>query len=361
VIAAAWLGGRILRQNPPSGGDPSSLDVLATNLLAQQHIPGLSVAIVQEGRIVFSRAYGFSDLENIVNETPASKMRTASIAKPMTAIAAMQLAEQGRLELDAPVQKYCPAFPYKKSPSGKDWPVTTRELLSHRAGVRWYANDVEGRNAKHFDDLNSAIAVFGNDPLLFEPDTDFRYSSYGYVVVGCAIEGASHLKFAEYMRQAVFRPSGMNATEADDPRKIIPLRAHTYEKSKAGEVENAPFFDPSDRLPGGGWLSTSQDLVRFADAVMSGKLVSQQTLQLMWKPLSTEPDETAYGLGWTISNVGTDKVAGHTGGQVGTSTVLLLAPEKHLAVAAMANIEGADLTSFARTILQLYADQPTRR
>ncbi len=328
---------------------------MAKDTLSQKHIPGMTVAVARDGQIVFSRAYGLADVENRVAATPETELRTASIAKPMTAIAAMKLAREGKLDLDAPAQKYCPAFPAKRSPAGKDWTVTTRELMSHRAGVRWYANDTEAKNAKHFDNLNQAIAVFGNDPLLFEPGTDFRYSSYGYVVVGCAIEGASHVKFVDYMRQAVFGPAGMTVTVVDDPLKIIPHRGHGYEKSKTGELENAPFFDPSDRLPGGGWLSTSEDLLRFAAAVMSGKLVDQETLQEMWKGLSTREDGGSYGLGWAISKPEEYQVVGHSGGQAGTSTILLLIPEKHLAVAAMANLEGADLDAMAREILKMYA------
>jgi CubicO group peptidase (beta-lactamase class C family) len=172
--------------------------------------------------------------------------------------------------------------------------------------------------------------------------------------VGCAIEGASHLKFANYMQQMVFTPAGMTATVADDPRKIIAHRAHGYEKSKEGEIENAPYFDPSDRLPGGGWLSTSDDLVRFAAAVMAGRLVPKETLQIVWKASSTRDDGSSYGLGWGISKAGPYQVVGHSGGQAGTSTVLLMIPEKRLAVAAMANVEGVDLDGLAREILASY-------
>jgi CubicO group peptidase (beta-lactamase class C family) len=120
-------------------------------------------------------------------------------------------------------------------------------------------------------------------------------------------------------------------------------------------IENAPFFDPSERLPGGGWLSTSDDLARFAAAVMSGKLVPHETLLSMWRATSRQKDGSSYGLGWGISKPGEYQVVGHSGGQAGTSTILLLIPDKHLAVAAMANVEGADLDAMAREILTVYA------
>jgi CubicO group peptidase (beta-lactamase class C family) len=274
------------------------IDNLAHESSRRQDIPGITLAVVDHGQVVYSHAFGRSDVENDVAATSASEIRTASIAKPMTALAAMVLASTGKLDLDAPVQQYCPAFPFKTSPDGKPWVVTTRELLSHRAGVRWYHDDVELRNVKHYANLSEAVRHFGDDPLLFAPGEKMQYSSYGFVVIGCAIEGASRSTFIEYMQQAVFGPAGMAATFPDDPAKIIPHRSRGYEKAKEGTLENAPLFDPSDRLPGGGWLSTSEDLARFAAAVMAGKVVALPVLEEMWKPLTVQDDEWLWtGLG----------------------------------------------------------------
>ena len=271
----------------------------------------------------------------------------------MTAIAVMQLVQQGKLDLDAPAQRYCPAFSLKTSPDGKPWVVTTRELLSHRAAIRWHRDDTEARNTKHYDTLGEAVKHFDDDPLQFAPGEKMLYSTHGYVVVGCAIEGAAHRKFSDYMRQAVFSLSRMNATQADDPQKLVPHRARGYEKTKGKQLENAPFFDPSDRLPGGGWLSTSEDLARFADAVMSDKLATSATLEEMGKPLSTREDGSGYGLGWGIGKLDGHRVVGHNGGQAGCSTLLKLVPDRQLAVAVMTNVEGADLDAFAESILKL--------
>lgn len=342
----------------PAAVDPASVDTLAQDVLRRQDIPAMTLAVIDHGKIVYSRAFGRSDVENDVAATPASEIRTASIAKPMTAIAAMELARAGKLNLDAPVQQYCPAFPAKTSPDGKPWVVTTRELLSHRAGVRWYHDDVEAKNAKHYDNLNDAVKHFGDNPLLFTPSEKMQYSSYGFVVVGCAIEGASRSTFTGYMQQSVFAPAGMTATLPDDPAKIIPHRSRGYEKTKAGVLDNAPFFDPSDRLPGGGWLSTSDDLVRFAGAVMDGKLLPSTDLEEMWKPLTIQDDGSGYGLGWAIAKLAGHRVVGHNGGQVGTSTCLKLVPDRQLAVAVMINLEGAALDDLANSILDLYLSAP---
>jgi CubicO group peptidase (beta-lactamase class C family) len=327
---------------------------LATKATTEQKLPGLTFAVLDHGRIVLSAGVGFSDIENKVKATQFSEYRTASIAKPMTAIGAMELARAGKLDLDAPVQEYCPAFPPKTSPDGKPWVVTTRELLSHRAGERWYRDDVEQKNVQHYASINDAVRHFADDPLLFAPNEKMQYSSYGYVVVGCVIEGASHQAFTEYMQQAVFAPAGMTATVADNPLKIIEHRARAYQKTAGGALENAPYFDPSDRLPGGGWLSTSDDLVRFAAAVMSGRLVPPEDLETMWKALSVEDNGSGYGLGWGVGKLDGHRVVGHTGGQVGTSTSLKLVPEYQLAVAIMTNVEGVSLDELMDSILKLY-------
>ena len=127
--------------------------------------------------MVYSHAYGLADVENNVLATPAPEISTASIAKPMTAIAVMQLVQQGKLDLDAPVHWYCPAFSLKTSPDGKPWVVTTRELLSHRGGVRWYRDDTEARNTKHYDTLGEAVKHFDDDPLQFAAGEKMLYST----------------------------------------------------------------------------------------------------------------------------------------------------------------------------------------
>ena len=224
----------------------------------------------------------------------------------------------------------------------------------------WYRDDVELRNVKHYANLSEAVRHFGDDPLLFAPGEKMQYSSYGFVVVGCAIEGASGSTFIEYMQQAVFGPAGMAATFPDDPAKIIPHRSRGYEKAKEGTLENAPLFDPSDRLPGGGWLSTSEDLARFAAAVMAGKVVALPVLEEMWKRscASARTHQCGYGLGWAVAQLAGHRVIGHNGGQAGSSTCLKILPERQLAIAIMTNVEGAALDDLANSILGLYLGAP---
>jgi len=134
-----------------------------------------------------------------------------------------RLWEQKRLDLDAPVQKYCPSFPQKP------WPITTREVMGHLGGIRHYKSgsqdDPEVGNTKHFDNpIEAGIQFFANDPLVSQPGTQFHYSTQGYTLVGCVVEGASGTNYVDFMRQNIFTPAGMDQTQADNRFSIIPYR-----------------------------------------------------------------------------------------------------------------------------------------
>ena len=183
-----------------------------------------------------------ADLENLVPATSTTLYRLASISKPITA-AAMVLYERGKLDLDAPVQKYCPAFPKKEAP------ITTRQLLGHLGGIRHDRthsfDDPEIINTKHVDDpISGGLDYFKDDPLVAVPGTKFSYSTNGYTVVGCVIEGASAMKYVDFVRENVLRPAGMTRTRVDDYSAIIPSRTRFYSKDNSGTVINSRFVVP---------------------------------------------------------------------------------------------------------------------
>jgi CubicO group peptidase (beta-lactamase class C family) len=297
--------------------------------------------------MVYSRAFGAADLENAVPATTGTLIRTGSIAKPISAAAAMTLVDSGKLDLDAPVQKYCPQFPRKR------WPVTTRELLSHTAGIRHYQKG-EIESTRHYERMADGFAIFAGDPLLFKPGTAYSYSTYGYTVVGCVVEGASGERFEDYVAEHVLKPAGMTHTLVDNVFEIVPHRARGYQKI-GGQVKNAGLMDSSYKIPGGGYVSTAEDLVRFAQALMDGKIVKADTLAQMWTPVKIRGGKrSVYGLGFGVQMVDGGKYVTHGGGQQGTSTSLVIIPERHFAVAAMANMERTEPSVVIRGILDLY-------
>jgi CubicO group peptidase (beta-lactamase class C family) len=255
----------------------------------------------------------------------------------------MKLVESGKIDLDAPIQKYCPAFPQKP------WPITTRELLSHQSGIRDYRNDEETVNTRHYTSINQALTQFANDPLDFEPGTKMHYASYGYIVLGCVIEGASGTAYGRYMREAVFGPAQMPATRLDDVFAIIPHRARGYSLSSNGELQNAVFVDASNKPPGSGINSTARDLSNFVAALYGAKLFIKSTLEQMLTPARTRDGKaTLYGFGFFLGGpIGVYKglkEAGHGGDQQGFSSILYLLPEKQFGVAILSNMEAPNIS-----------------
>lgn len=332
-----------LTQGGTAGTRDARLERLIRTAMHEQQIPALTVAVLEGDRMVYSNAFGTADLENSVPATRETLIRTGSIAKSITAVAAMTLIESGRLNLDAPVQTYCAPFPLKQ------WPITTRELLSHTSGIRHY-NPGEAENTHHYRWMSDGFAIFGADPLLFRPGAGFQYSTYGYTVAGCAIEGASGERFQDYVAAHVLKPAGMTHTFVDDVFEIVPHRARGYQKVD-GQVRNAALMDSSYKIPGGGYVTTADDLVHFAQALLEGKLLQPGTLAQMWvvsAPSTHSP--IPYGLGFIVRDGG--RFIEHTGGQPGTSTLLFMIPEEKFALALLANMDNVKLHALARDIAQ---------
>ncbi|HYO81356.1 MAG TPA: serine hydrolase, partial [Bryobacteraceae bacterium] len=345
----------------------SKMGAAIATFMAASKVPGLSVAIVQDGEVAWSAGFGMADLENSVAATSQTVYRLGSISKPLTATAAMALWEQGKLKLDSPVQGYCPAFPQKQ------WPITTRQLLSHLGGIRYYKvpeypytesqSDPEVGNTRHFENgIEGGMRFFAGDPLVAQPGTHFSYSTQGYTLAACAMEGASAEKYADSVRQHVLVPAGMLQTRPDDRLAIVPLRTRFYSKDKSGALVNAEFLDASYKVAGGGWLSSAPDMARFAVALLSDRLVKRSTRDMMWTPqLPTDGlGRMAYGLGWQLGNTGGVKVVGHGGSQQGTSARMLIAPEARAAVVVLTNSDGVDAAGLATRLLSIVLGLPAR-
>jgi serine beta-lactamase-like protein LACTB len=331
------------------------IEKAASSFMAANSVPGISVAVVQDGELVWSAGFGMADLENFVPATPSTLFRLGSISKPITATAILQLSEGGKLELDAEVQKYCPAFPKK------EWPITTRELLGHLGGIRHYNPDGKGDipddSAKHFASMEESLQIFASDPLVAKPGTKFHYSTYGYTVLGCVLEGAASEKYVDYVKERVFEPAGMAETQADNFFAVLQHRTRWYHKDKSGVVQNAGVLDSSYKIPGGGLISSADDMARFEIAIMTNKLLKPATRDLMWTPQKVaDGSQNGYALGW-----GTQKKYGlalveHTGGQQGTSTSIILVPERRVGIVVLANMDNVDSAALSTEILKTVLD-----
>lgn len=322
--------------------DPKAIaafEEFAERQMKRDRITGMSVAVLQ-GDSLWARGFGFADVENQVPATEKSSYRTASVIKPMTAVAAIRLAEMGKLDLDAPVQKYVPYFPDK----GKT--ITIRQLLAHMGGISHYRDyRVEGyiREPKN---TREAIDIFAAFDLVNEPGSAYSYSSYGYNLVGAAIEGATGQKYADVMRELVWGPAGMTSTRMDSPTDLIPHRVTGY-RLDGDELKRSDYVDISSRFAGGGARSTVVDLVHFAKAIDDGKLLRAESVDPMWfGTRTTKGTFIGYGLGWSVSSVNGHFSVGHSGSQQETRTLLQYFPARDLAIAFASNFEDADFTAY---------------
>jgi serine beta-lactamase-like protein LACTB, mitochondrial len=320
--------------------------------MAANSVPGISVSVVQDGQLVWSEGFGMADLENFVPATPATLYRLASLSKPITATAVLQLWERGKLDLDAPVQKYCPTFPQKEAP------ITTRQLLGHLGGIRHYdpdgKRDIPPDSARHFASMEESLQVFAADPLVAKPGTKFNYSTYGYTVVGCVLEGAASQKYMDYVRENVFRPARMEHTQEDEFFAIVPHRSRWYHKDASGTVRNAGVLDSSYKIPGGGLVSSADDMARYGAAVLADKLVQRSTREVMWTALkAADGSQNGYALGWGTSTDSGVTLVAHTGAQQGTSTSIILAPARNAGVVVLANMDGVNVEALSTEILKI--------
>ncbi len=355
ILFLAAAAGLSAQQQGLTPEKRAAIEKAASHFMSESGVPGIGVAVVLEGEPAWSAGFGMADLENSSPATSSTLFRLGSISKPLTATAILQLWERGKLDLDAPVQKYCPAFPQK------EWPITSRELLGHLGGIRHYNPDGKGDipedSARHFASMEESLQVFANDPLVAQPGTKFHYSTYGYTVLGCVLEGATSQKYVDYMRENVFKPAGMEHTQADDFFAVIQHRSRWYHKDKAGVVRNAGVLDSSYKIPGGGLISSADDMARYEAAILADKLLKRSARDVMWISLKTADGKaTGYGFGWGLVEKFGVHIMAHTGGQQGTSTSFAIVPERRAGVVVLTNMDGVDAAALSTEILKIILD-----
>jgi CubicO group peptidase (beta-lactamase class C family) len=356
------LPSRVLR--PPS---PAYLDAveegraITRQLVAEEKLPGLSLAVAVDGEIVWAEGFRWANTETGKPVTPATQFRIGGVTEILTAAAAGLLCERGRLDLDAPVQRYVPGFP------GKEWPVNTRRLMAHTAGIRPHRGEGGILRGACADDAGR-LAIFADDPLAFRPGTDQAYSTHGWALVGAVIAAAADEPYLDFLQREILAPLGMTGTVPDADGQTALERAHFYYPRLMLDprygLQDAPAVDLSCHLPAVGFLSTPSDLVRFGAAMMDGGLLAPATVAALQTPerlASGEP--TGRALGWTVQSVplGADgaptRIVGQglgkpvlrrplsaatAGGQVaGATASLLTVPEHRVAVAVASNVSGA--------------------
>lgn len=318
--------------------------------LQEKRYPGIAIAVSVDGETIWSEGFGYANLEQRVPIWPTTKFRIGSISKPLTAAAIAQLVAEGKLDVDAPVQQYVAAFPEKK------YPVTTRHLGGHLAGIRHYRG-MEFLIRDPYPSVDSSLTIFAGDSLLHKPGSAYAYSSYGWNLISAVVEGASGEAFLDYMREHIFEPLGMTHTVADHVDSLIYQRAGFYARSADGTLLNAPFANNSYKWAGGGFLSTTEDLLRFANAHLNDSFLADEARALLFTEQHTDAGEgIGYGFGWSVRPGDDGRLYwGHSGGSVGGTSLLMMQPETGVVVVGLINLSSADL-SIVREVLALFVE-----
>jgi CubicO group peptidase (beta-lactamase class C family) len=342
-----------------SGAVEQARQIVRANLV-ERNLPGLSVAVGSGGHIVWAEGFGWADLEKRVKVTPATRFRIGTASVALTSAAVGVLLERGQLALDDEIQTHVPAYPRKQ------WPVTLRQLMAHMAGVRNDSGDEGPLLSQHCEHPAEGVRAFADRPLLFEPGTRFRFSSYGWILVSAAVEAAAHDEpLLAFMRRKIFTPLGMNDTGPDSATQPGPDRATPYFPKFAAEPRYGPDvmreIDYSCYAGSSVFVSTPSDLVRFAMAIGSGTLLERATVQLLQTAQRLPSgEETGYGLGWdretaTIAGRQTP-IVGHDGDALGGRVASFMTlPEYGLTVSVISNISYADTYDLGVKIAEVFA------
>jgi serine beta-lactamase-like protein LACTB, mitochondrial len=328
--------------------------------LAEQNLPGVSVAVGAGGTLVWAEGFGWANLENKVPVSPETRFRIGTVSTALTSAAVGLLLEKARLKLDEKIQTYVPEF------TEQQFPATLRQVMAHVAGVRNDGGDEGPLFGQRCDRPVEALQHF-DSALRFEPGTQYRYSNFGWILVSAAVEAVADQPFLAFMHRQIFEPLGMRHTDADIATEPGPDLATSYFPRFGADPRYGPDLmrpiDLSCYAGSSAFLSTPSDLVRFALAFNSGKLLQPDTVKMFQTSQRlASGEETGYGLGWDIETVALageqTRWVGHDGMVLGGMVASLMTfPDRGLVVSVTANTSYADTELLALKIAQAFAEQ----
>lgn len=349
-LALVWLVGATLVVRA------DEVDDYVTSQMREQNIPGLSLAVVREGRAVRARGYGLANVELNAPASAETVYRLASVTKPLTAAAVMLLVQDGKLRLDDKVNRYLKNAP----PDWRD--VTIWHLLTNSSGIKDHLNEMNVVTKDGTTPEEIAAGV-GRMPLNFAPGTQVRYSNTGFLLLRIVVEKVSGKSYEAFLKERIFNPLGMSRTRLNSPDELIPGRASGYVRAESG-LRNSPYFPPTlyDNADAG-LVSTVQDLARWDAALYGDALLNEQSRAQMWM-LARLADGTTheYGFGWLVGEVNGHRLVYCNGNRPDTSTFIGRYLDDKLTVIVLTNLSGADPSRIARHVAGLYvpALMPTR-
>ncbi len=310
-------------------------------------VPGASVVVIADGRVVVRRAYGMANLEQHGAATPETDYRLASVSKQFTAMAVMLLVQDRKLRYDQPVRDFLPELPAAAQP------VTVRHLLNHTSGLVDYEDLVPDSRTAQLNDRDVVTLLAAKDSLYFPAGSQYRYSNSGYVLLGLIIARVSGMSFPEFLRTRIFEPLGMRATVAHvEGSDTIPHRAYGY-SPRGGAFVQTDQSVTSATLGDGGIYTNVDDMTRWDQALSGGStaLVDAATLELATTPPSLPGGaDTQYGFGWFVDRYRGEKRWRHTGETSGFRNAIQRFPGRRLTVIVLTNRSSGEPAALAERI-----------
>jgi CubicO group peptidase (beta-lactamase class C family) len=323
------------------------VDELMREALRHHPIPGAALAVIKDGRIVKTNAYGLANLEWQTPVTLDTSFEIGSVTKQFTAAAILVLAQEGRLSVDDVISRHLPGTP-------ATWrQITLRHLLTHTSGLKNYTGLPGFELTRHLTQ-SQFVAQIAAHALEFPPGARWSYCNTGYNLLGYVVENVSGTNYVAFLQQRLFTPLQMTATTSRDPGAVIPHRANGYETNATGQFINRD-FDLTDIFSAGEIVSTVGDLAKWNVALDTGKILTPASREEMWTPVRLNDGSShPYGFGWFLEPYQGHPNVGHSGATDGFSASLQRFPEANLTVIVLCNSDEFDIaTKLARQIAVL--------
>lgn len=315
--------------------------------------PGIAALVARDGQVIYRNAFGNANLELDVPMTPDMVFRIGSITKQFTAVAILQLLEQGKLNLNDEITKFIPDYPTQGHK------ITIHHLLNHTSGIKSYTSMSEFSMVMRKDHSPSQIIdIFKDEPMDFAPGERHLYNNSGYILLGYIIEKVSGQTYIEYVDEHLFKPAGMiNSLYAND-NIVLKNRAYGYQPSASGYA-NADFLSMSLPYAAGSLMSTVDDLFKWNQALQSGKLLKKETLELAFKPGKlNDGTPMTYGYGWEMGNLQGSPVIAHGGGIHGFISYAIWLPQENVVVVLLQNRTGSAPEDLAHQMAAMTIGKP---
>lgn len=337
------------------------IDAIVQREMDNRSLPGVSIAVVNDGEIVYARGYGYANLELAAPAMEETVYLIGSVTKPFTSMAIMKLVEEGLVSLDDPITKFFENIPQEWSE------VTVLQLLHHTSGIKSYTGIGEMWLNQHNEVTGEHIvSMAAEHELEFEPGEGWNYNNTGYVMLGMIIEKVSETSYEEYLRLHIFEPLGMLSSGYNSWKSVIPNRASGY--SREDGFVNAQYLSMSWPFSAGALFSSAEDLARWVIAMDNHDILSEESYEALYgnSVNIAELSETSgagpgvnYGLGWLVSEFGEKTIVSHGGGINGFNSEVMRIPEDRFAVIVLVNTDGG-ASPIASAIREIFYPSPER-